>query len=149
MRSIDNPSRTVSQEIPEPLITKTSLEISALNFHWNLSGPMSGVSHPSLVLTRRICPQITDDGADPRFEPSQWETALLCNDVSHWLGANQPWIISLGCGHVPCNLSLPRGILVWHQYVIYRTPGSGAHWWSLPGPVTRFPISVRISWKSP
>ena len=26
--------------------------------------------------------------ADPRFAPSQWETALLCNDVSHWLGAN-------------------------------------------------------------
>ena len=23
--------------------------------------------------------------ADPRFAPSQWETALLCNDVSHWL----------------------------------------------------------------
>ena len=26
---------------------------------------------------------------DPSFAPSQWETALLCNDVSHWLGANQ------------------------------------------------------------
>ena len=26
--------------------------------------------------------------ADPRFATSQWETALLCNDVSHWLGAN-------------------------------------------------------------
>ena len=26
---------------------------------------------------------------DSRFAPSQWETALLCNDVSHWLGANQ------------------------------------------------------------
>ena len=25
--------------------------------------------------------------ADPRFVPSQWETALLCNDISHWLGA--------------------------------------------------------------
>ena len=25
---------------------------------------------------------------DSRFVPSQWETALLCNDVSHWLGAN-------------------------------------------------------------
>ena len=24
--------------------------------------------------------------ADPRFAPSQWEAALLCNDVSHWLG---------------------------------------------------------------
>ena len=26
--------------------------------------------------------------ADSRFGPSQWETALLCNDVSHWLSAN-------------------------------------------------------------
>ena len=26
--------------------------------------------------------------ANSRFAPSQWETALLCNDVSHWLGAN-------------------------------------------------------------
>ena len=26
--------------------------------------------------------------ADSRFVPSQWETALLCNDVSHWLGAS-------------------------------------------------------------
>ena len=26
--------------------------------------------------------------ADSRFAPSQWETALLCNDVSHWLGTN-------------------------------------------------------------
>ena len=26
--------------------------------------------------------------ANSRFAPSQWETALLCNDVSHWLGAS-------------------------------------------------------------
>ena len=26
--------------------------------------------------------------ADSRFAPSQWETTLLCNDVSHWLGAS-------------------------------------------------------------
>ena len=26
--------------------------------------------------------------ADSRFAASQWETALLCNDVSHWLGAS-------------------------------------------------------------
>ena len=26
--------------------------------------------------------------ADSRFAPSQWETALLCNGVSHWLGAS-------------------------------------------------------------
>ena len=27
-------------------------------------------------------------GAGSRFEPSQREMALLCNDVSDWLGAN-------------------------------------------------------------
>ena len=26
--------------------------------------------------------------ADSRFAPSQWKMALLCNNVSHWLGAN-------------------------------------------------------------
>ena len=26
--------------------------------------------------------------ADSRFAPNQWETALLCNDASHWLGAS-------------------------------------------------------------
>ena len=26
--------------------------------------------------------------ADSGFAPSQWETVLSCNDVSHWLGAN-------------------------------------------------------------
>ena len=26
--------------------------------------------------------------ADSRFAPSQWETLLLCDDVSHWLGAS-------------------------------------------------------------
>ena len=26
--------------------------------------------------------------SNSRFAPSQWETALLCNDVSHWLGAS-------------------------------------------------------------
>ena len=26
--------------------------------------------------------------ADSRFAPRQWETALLCNDVSHWLSAS-------------------------------------------------------------
>ena len=26
--------------------------------------------------------------ADSRFAPIQWEMALLCNNVSHWLGAN-------------------------------------------------------------
>ena len=27
----------------------------------------------------------------PRYAPSQWETALHCNDISHWLGAYLDW----------------------------------------------------------
>ena len=29
---------------------------------------------------------LSGDRNDSRFAPSQWETALLCNNVSHWLG---------------------------------------------------------------
>ena len=32
---------------------------------------------------------------DSRFVPSQWETALLCNAVSYWLGANLEWCLKL------------------------------------------------------
>ena len=32
-------------------------------------------------------PSVLKFRADSRFVLSQWETALLCNDVSHWLGA--------------------------------------------------------------
>ena len=37
--------------------------------------------------------------ADSRFVPSQWETPLLCNDVSHWLGTN----IESAVGLTPCR----------------------------------------------
>ena len=39
--------------------------------------------------------------ADTRFAPSQWETALLCNDVSHWLGASLE--SALRCDSFWCN----------------------------------------------
>ena len=35
--------------------------------------------------------------ADSRFAPSQWETALLCNDVSHWLGASLESALWMWC----------------------------------------------------
>ena len=37
---------------------------------------------------RNYLPWYTIYRADSRFAPSQWETALLYNDVSHWLDAN-------------------------------------------------------------
>ena len=35
--------------------------------------------------------------ADSRFAPHQWETALLCNDVSHWLGAGLESALDVLC----------------------------------------------------
>ena len=35
---------------------------------------------------------------DSRLAPSQWETALLRNDVSHWLGASLESVLK-ACGH--------------------------------------------------
>ena len=41
-----------------------------------------GEKYCSLMPLHNIC------STDSRFAPSQWETVILCNDVSHWLGAN-------------------------------------------------------------
>ena len=67
--------------------------------------------------------------ADSRFAPRQWETALLCNDVSHWLGANlksaphKPSRNSL-CAREPdqcdlCTVALLMLLLTKHK-LIYR-----------------------------
>ena len=44
------------------------------------------IVYGSWMLLCLVC--VCDIRADSRFVPSQWETALLCNDVSHWLGAH-------------------------------------------------------------
>ena len=41
--------------------------------------------------------------ADSRLAPIQWEMALFCNDVSHWLGAN----LESALFHEWHNLSMP------------------------------------------
>ena len=52
---------------------------------WNLQAPV-----PDLQMSSRNWTswQATRIRADSRFAPSQWETALLCNAVSHWLGTS-------------------------------------------------------------
>ena len=58
-----------------------------------------------------LSPNITYCRADSRFAPSLWETALLCNDVSHWLGANLESALLL----IPCPLPSPG-----HQHRQYQ-----------------------------
>ena len=50
--------------------------------HYDVTVIVTAYSSPRLNagLANRRC--------DSRFAPSQWETALFCNDVSHWSGAS-------------------------------------------------------------
>ena len=76
--------------IPVLTITETELLSFWQNFHqwlyrrllkWQLPLQPLPVSGENFIKT-------TFPRAESRFAPSQWETALLCNDVSHWLGSN-------------------------------------------------------------
>ena len=51
-------------------------------------------------------PSCTDPfRVDSRFAPSQWETALLCNDVSHWLGTSLDSTLPIAISMFPCLIS--------------------------------------------
>ena len=95
--------------MPQPSITKICLKITYLKFHPNFPranefadmafalarGPVTyqmamcvcGWARNRLVVGGE-CHLGWGYRADSRFAPSQWEMALLCNDVSHWLGAS-------------------------------------------------------------
>ena len=51
--------------------------------HINITNPIMHQYHIPQYTTLE-----TDDRADSRFAPSQWETSLQSNAVSHWLGVN-------------------------------------------------------------
>ena len=48
-------------------------------------------------LTSKACNGAYGLRADSRFAPSQGETVLLCNNVSHWLGASLESVLVLIC----------------------------------------------------
>ena len=64
-------------------------------------------------------------GADSRFAPTQWETALLCNDVPYWLVASHGLYVR-GCQQAKGRLfvgssvidyvSLCTGQIIMHSY---------------------------------
>ena len=60
--------------------------------HWALGGKSTGYQLSQFLLTTAWYTWNSRwrhaARADSRFAPSQWQTALLCNDVSHWLGTS-------------------------------------------------------------
>ena len=63
---------------------------------------------------------------DSRFAPSQWETALLCNAVSHWLGASLESALTLYCGTQEAQVNRKPKPMVLHRVHLYLLKWSGA-----------------------
>ena len=103
--NVDIPLRR-SSGVHSKLIFASILKISFLKFcskftHLKSQPDLPGdyepkLTHWGLLLMKMECQMLHMSichsaglvyRADSRFAPSQWETALLCNDVSHWLGA--------------------------------------------------------------
>ena len=63
-----------------------------------------------------------DHRVESRFAPSRWETALLCNDVSHWLGAS----IKLGLDYVFSSGLVVRYIYSYSSRFLYCYCGNWA-----------------------
>ena len=63
--------------------------------------------------------------ADTSFAPSQWETELLCNNVSHWLGASlkstltSKFAIIAGNLLVTCGFPSQKDSNLWHFKVCF------------------------------
>ena len=65
---------------------------------------------------------------DFRFAPSQWETVLLCNNVSHWLGTSVEsalYLLESGIYHPPlCKTYIsPHAFLIWFNTLRLRQNG--------------------------
>ena len=88
----------------------------------------TGCWNPSSILT--IC------RAECRSAPSQWEMALLCNEVSHWLGASLESALDLSiphrentqCGYLDSTF-MPRCTICPHLQAHW---GAIMHQWTPP-----------------
>ena len=60
-----------------------------------LSSKKKHVHTVNIILQSNITSCFMHIRADSRFAPSQWETSLLCSDVSHWLGAKLESAVSM------------------------------------------------------
>ena len=67
---------------------------------------------------------------DSRFPPTQWETVLLCNHVSHWLGAN-------------LESTLLPSVLLWITESEIPSPQM---WWDDSHGLALFTHFANISW---
>ena len=62
--------------------------LSGWNAQHNILGPWQYIAYADIFYTMKNI-QLSMQRANSIFVPSQWEMALFCNDISHWLGASR------------------------------------------------------------
>ena len=114
-------NRSIGSHFNEMLI-KLDIKLYLMKVHLIMSlakfWPSFSEDSMSLIIMAAIKVQtyhITRLRADSRFGPSQWEMALLCNDVYHWLGAN----LRLICAYV-LRWYINSHIAIIFQYLDYK-----------------------------
>ena len=76
-------------QIPQPSITKISWKIIYLKSHSNIAVANElKIRHQDRSHSSGHLGDMPYTRVDSRFAPSQWETSLQSNAVSHWLDAN-------------------------------------------------------------
>ena len=82
-------------------------------YRWTMDSPRKGTvaqkmfAFDDIIMQAGVCLYLSfhsSSRADSRFAPSQWEMMLLCNDVSHWLGANLESALIISGNH-PSSLT--------------------------------------------
>ena len=63
--------------------------------------------------------------AESRFAPSQWETALLCNDISRWLGASLESVLAELIDWLICSVADALLSITTDHLQLYNWPGVG------------------------
>ena len=79
------------------------------------------------------------------FASSQWETVLLCNDVSHWLGASLKSALWKQCGEYLGQESKP-GVSASHWTVTDLVPASLLVYWTMTDPVPAGLLCLQHRW---
>ena len=76
-RSSDTLRRTITQEIPQPLITKITLKFTYLSFHWSLPGA-NELTHWGRV-THICVSKLTTIGSDNGLSPGRRQAIIWTN----------------------------------------------------------------------
>ena len=84
-----------------------------------LLGLCPAIMRRGYFVTTSLIGWVQTQRADTRFAPSHWETALLCNGISHWLGANlESALFQIGLLEDWIELKLKRGYSTNFLYII-------------------------------